>query len=394
MPTTEHTHTPLEAGEQQNPFSGGVELLSKALKTVFIILAVVILTMLAWFLTCGGSFIVDTTTESVVVLKFGKFYGVYQEGWHWFLPYPINKIVRIPTRKETVVSKSFMPSNAAKLRDPNAKTLLGNEGTSSLAPGIDGYALLSDNSIMHSEWVLTYRIGDPEMFYRNCMSRIANTLADAADQFDTNDSETVRLDSASDMLKTLLDSAVIEAGTQLSIDGTYYDPDLYLRTVRTLLQQKIDKMEIGIVMENLSLSLVAPPITTQTAFQGFLLAKTMAEREVEAARTYEVEQKNQALSESEKLISEGVLQKQKKIAITGADAIYFTKILDVYQKDPEATLVSLYSSSLAKAMETVSEKYVISTDEASKSEVRLRLNREPVKKNQKPQDGSDTEKQK
>ena len=66
--------------EDQSAFSSGMEFLSKTLKAVFILLAGAIIIMLAWFLTCGGSFIVDSTSESVIVLKFGKFEGEYKDG--------------------------------------------------------------------------------------------------------------------------------------------------------------------------------------------------------------------------------------------------------------------------------------------------------------------------
>ncbi len=364
--------------EQQNgAFSGGVELLSKALKTVFAVLAAVIIVLLAWFLTCGGSFIVDSTTESVIVLKFGKFHGEYTEGWHWFPPYPVTKLVRIPTRKETVLSTSFLPSNHARLKDPKATTLSGNSGGESLAPGLDGYALLSDNSIIHSEWALTYRIASPEKFYRNCMSREIAALTDGTG---AEESETIRLDSVSAMLKTVLDAAVIEAGMTLTIDSTYYDPDQYLRTVRAILERRIDALEIGIAMDNLTLSLVAPPIQTQASFQAYLLARTMAEREVESARTYAAEQTKQTAAEAEKIVSDGMLQKQKIISATAADADYFTEILSVYNREPEATLVSLYSGNLAESLKKVNEKYIVSTDDVSRTEVRLQVNPEPVKK--------------
>lgn len=369
--------TPEGAGGR---FSDGLELLSKALKTVFVILAAVIVALIVWFLTCGGSFIVDSTAESVIVLKFGRYYGEYKEGWHWFLPYPVNRIVRVPTRKETIVSSRFLPSNAARLRDPSAKSLTGRDESTSLTPGVDGYALLADNSIMHSEWVLTFRIGSPEQFYRSCMSREVAALPEASDKYSGTKAETLKLDTIGAMLKTLLDDAVIEAGATLTLDDTYYNPDRYLQAVRSLLLKRIEALNAGVVMENLSLSLIAPPLQTQAAFQEFLLAKTMAEREVESARTYRVEQENQAFSESEQIISAGELQKQKIVSNTRADAGYFKKILAEYEKNPEATLVSLYAANLAKSLALVQEKYVISTDPGSTSEVRLRLNREPEKR--------------
>ena len=77
-------------GEGQ--LSTGVDFLSRALKMFFGILAAFIIVSLGWFLIFGGSFIVDTTTESVIVLQFGKFKQECKEGWHWFMPYPVNKI--------------------------------------------------------------------------------------------------------------------------------------------------------------------------------------------------------------------------------------------------------------------------------------------------------------
>lgn len=217
-------------------------------------------------------------------------------------------------------------------------------------------------------------------------------IAAITDGSGASDSETVRLNYVSNILRNLLDASVIEAGTYLTIDSTYYDPDRYLQAVRTILEKRIADMDIGIVMDNLTLSLVAPPLKTQAAFQEFLLARTMAEREVETARTYAVEQAKQATAEREKIISDGALQKQRTIAATAADADYFTKILMVYSREPEATIVSLYSAGLARAMDAVDEKYVVGTDDGSRTEVRLQVNREPVTQEQNDEIGKDGKK--
>lgn len=373
--------------EDQSAFSSGMEFLSKTLKAVFILLAGAIIIMLAWFLTCGGSFIVDSTSESVIVLKFGKFEGEYKEGWHWFLPYPINKIVRIPTKKVTIVTKTFLPSNEERLRDPNAKTPMGSSGGESLAPGVDGYALLSDNAILHSEWALTFRIAAPEQFYKNYMCRPAenfDTVSGDTAKFGSTNMEHVDVDSVSDILRPLLDAAVIEAGTVLTIDTTYYNTDLYRQTVEDILRKKIHALEIGIDMENLSLSICAPPLKTRQAFQDYQLAKTTAEREVESARTYEVEQKNLAFAESEQIRSRGEQDKIRLTKTAEADAKSFTKFYNELQSgksanEQAATITKFYMDALSSAVTPVKEKYIVSTDADSKSEVRLHLNPEPKK---------------
>lgn len=380
--------TKLNGGpEDQSAFSSGVELLSRTLKAVFILLAAVIIIMLAWFLTCGGSFIVDSTSESVLVLKFGKFDGEYKEGWHWFLPYPVNKIIRIPTGKATITTKTFLPSNEERLRDPNAKTPMGSAGSTTLIPGVDGYALLSDNAILHSEWALTFRISDPEQFYKNYMCRPeANFDQETGDtaKFGSTNMEVVNIESVSGILRPLLDAAVIEAGMRLTIDSTYYNTDQYRQTVEEILKKKIHALEIGISMENLSLSLCAPPLKTRQAFQNFQLAKATAEREVESARTYEVEQKNLALAESEQIRSRGEQEKIRLIKTAEADANSFTKFYNELQsgktqQEQAATITKFYMDALSAAVTQVREKYVVSTDGGSTSEVRIHLNPEPKK---------------
>ncbi len=376
--------------EQQNPLSGGIERLTKVLKSVFIILAVVIIALLIWFLTCGGSFIVDSTTESVIVLKFGKFHGEYKEGWHWFPPYPITKIIRIPTRKETVVTTAFLPSNAAKLRDSKAKTLSGNDAGATLTPGIDGYALLQDNTILHSEWSLTYRIASPEKFYKNCLSQEANAFTDAAQEDFVSDGELqmVKLDAVSEMLRALLDSSVIEAGRTLNIDNTYYTPNHYLQAVEKILRAKISALDIGIEMDNLTMTLISPPIKTLETFREYQLAKTTAEREKEEAKTFASELKQKTTAITDKIIADGELKKAQIIAEAEADTKAFNVIYEKYNDAPEATLIA-FTKQLADSLEQVREKYVISTDADSTSEVRLKINREPVRKTTESEDGKE-----
>ena len=376
--------------EDQSAFSSGMEFLSKTLKAVFILLAGAIIIMLAWFLTCGGSFIVDSTSESVIVLKFGKFEGEYKEGWHWFPPHPITKIIRIPTRKETVVTTAFLPSNAEKLRNPKATTLSGNDAGSTLTPGVDGYALLQDNTILHSEWSLTYRIASPEKFYKNCLSQEANAFNDAAKEDFVSDGETqmVKLDAVSTMLRALLDASVIEAGRTLNIDNTYYTPNHYLQAVEIILRAKIRALDIGIEMENLTMTLISPPIKTLEAFREYQLAKTTAEREKEEAQTFASELNQKTTAITKKIVADGELKKKQIIEEAKADANAFEAILAKYKEAPEATIIA-FTKQLAESMEHVREKYILSTDGDSNSEVRIKINREPAPKKGDSEDGKE-----
>jgi hypothetical protein len=131
-------------GPGEGQLKTGVDFLSRALKMFFGILVAFIIVSLGWFLIFGGSFIVDTTTESVIVLQFGKFKQECKEGWHWFLPSPVNRIVRIPINKQEITSLAFMPMDAEFLYYQGVKAdgTGPSEVNEKLVPGVDGYVLL------------------------------------------------------------------------------------------------------------------------------------------------------------------------------------------------------------------------------------------------------------
>lgn len=374
---SEHNHNPSGTAAptpQDGQFAPGVELLSKALKTVFVVLAAAIILMLAWFLTCGGSFIVDSTKEEVIVLRFGKFMdgNVYKSGWHWFLPYPVNKIVRIPIIKQEVVSKSFMASNAAKLYNPNAKqdNVMSPE---SLTPGKDGYTLLGDNSIMHSDWKMTYRVVDSKKYFLNCMSKETTVSTDTA-----HTDEQVSLNTASVMLKNLLDDAVITVSAGLDVQKTYFDKASYEDLVRAQFEKNIAKAELGIAVESLNLLLVAPPIKSFEAFQNLLLSGAESSAVLEQARTFAVEQINQANTQSAKIIADAEAYQQRVVSQVKADAVYFRQIVEQFREKPDATFVSLYYGTIATAAAQVKDKFILDkAGQSGKQTLWLKLNQEP-----------------
>lgn len=352
--------------QQDGQFSAGVALLSRALKLFFIILAAFIIVALGWFLFFGGSFIVDTTTQSVIVLKFGKFDQECKEGWHWFLPYPVNRIIEIPITKQEVRSSTFMPVKPEFLyyQGHSKDGDFPEARDEKMLPGIDGYVLLGDNSIMHCEWVMTYRVSDPKSYYLNCLSEttIANPEWEKNRMNGSDDNskvESVTLTAASVILKNLLDDVIITCSATQNIASTYYDKASYENLVKQAFMKRVSEMDIGITMESLTLQIVAPPLVTLDSFQKLLLSETSAASEEEAARTYRVEQLNKANAESAKIKADADAYAKRIVEEIKADSNYFTEILAQYRKNPEATLVSLFSDNLAESLSIVQDKFIV-----------------------------------
>lgn len=373
-------------GPGEGQLKTGVDFLSRALKMFFGILAAFIIVSLGWFLIFGGSFIVDTTTESVIVLQFGKFKQECKEGWHWFLPSPVNRIVRIPINKQEFTSMAFLPRDPEFLYYQGVKADGGEPGESDqkLVPGVDGYVLLGNNSILHCEWVMTYRVTDPQKFYLTCLS---TDLPDASDSADKG--QTVSLETARIMLKNLLDDVVISSSAVLNLESTYYDRAKYEQTVKQALVDRIAALDFGVTMESLTLKIAAPPLLTIPSFQNLLLSETDAERVVEEARTYSVEQENLAKSESAKILADAEAYKLRVVKEVAADASYFNEIFTQYSKNRQATLVSLFSDTLAEAIAPVQDKFIVDVKGGGQSVLWLKVNQEPLQ--QRAQVGSGEE---
>ena len=365
-------------GPGEGQLKTGVDFLSRALKMFFGILAAFIIVSLGWFLIFGGSFIVDTTTESVIVLQFGKFKQECKEGWHWFLPSPVNRIVRIPINKQEITSMAFMPMDAEFLYYQGVKSdgTEPSEVNEKLVPGVDGYVLLGNNSILHCEWVMTYRVTDPQKFYLTCLSTDAAGTPAAAS--DSSKGQTASLGTARVMLNDLLDDVVISASAVQNLETTYYDRAKYEQTVKQALVDRIAAMDIGITLENLTLKIAAPPIVTIPSFQELLLSETDAERVVEEARTYSVEQENLAKSESAKILADAGAYKLRVVKEVAADASYFNEIYAQYSKNKKATLVSLFSDTLAEAIAPVQDKFIVDAKGGGQSVLWLKVNQEPL----------------
>ena len=380
-------------GPGEGQLKTGVDFLSRALKMFFGILAAFIIVALGWFLIFGGSFIVDTTTESVIVLQFGKFKQECKEGWHWFLPSPVNRIVRIPINKQEITSTAFMPMEPEFLYYQGVKAD-GTEPSSvneKLAPGVDGYVLLGNNSILHCEWVMTYRVTDPQKFYLTCLSTDATENPAAASSGDASRGQTASLGTARVMLKNLLDDVVISASAVQNLESTYYDRAKYEQTVKQALVDRIAAMDFGITLENLTLKIAAPPIVTIPSFQELLLSETDAERVVEEARTYSVEQENLAKSESAKILADAGAYKLRVVKEVAADASYFDEIYAQYSKNKKATLVSLFSDTLAEAIAPVQDKFIVDVKGGGQSVLWLKVNQEPLQQRASAAGGSSAE---
>ncbi len=385
--------------------------LSDALRLSFTILKVIMVVLVILFLT-SGIFRVQED-ENALVLQFGKIRGkvsenrVLKPGLHWAWPEPISEIITIPVKKvQALAINSFwyFETDAEKLGSP------GRPGQT-LNPVKDGYCLTrndsiiagdgSDYNIVHSKWVLTYQIQRPEKFFRNIHY---NATAPGQDFLD------VAAKTVDPLLESLASNAIAVTMVNYSIDDAIVSKKEIASNVKRLLQEKLDKIESGIMVKAMYVSgKITWPRQVDDAFQLQLNASNNSKRKVIAAKTEATTILNETgganaeriLAElksgkldtagKEKLldqlagscqekISAARAERTKTVETAKANADYFTKLLPQYRKRPELVLQGIYREAIREVMNNVDEKFFVQPSSEGKGrEIRVIINRKPFK---------------
>jgi membrane protease subunit HflK len=379
-------------------FDAAGKSLSDALRISFIVLKIIMIVLVVVFLASG--FRTVEPDEQALVLRFGKICGVGENrilgpGLKWVFPYPIDKIVKIPVAK-----KQNLPINSFWYYQRPEELLQQNpefkaRPPQTLNPIKDGYCITrseeqgqttvglagSDYHIIHCKWQLTYKIDDPERFFKNTYTDDTKPGQSYAD---------VIAKSVKPLLEYLFEDAVVTAMVNYTIDEAISSQDR--------------------IPKHVQLTDITWPRQVDDAFLASIKASQESQKAVSEAKGYAENTlnetagpiavqlletlKDETASEDEKelLWSQLAGQAQEKIAdarayrtkveeTAKANAEYLQKLLPEYRKRPELVVQKIYQDAIESILNNVDEKIVIQPTEGTKgSEIRLLLNRDPTLK--------------
>ncbi len=355
-------------------FSSGMATLVKSLKAVFILLAAVIALLLIWFFTFSGFFTVKPDTE-VITLRFGELKDIYKEDWHWVFPYPVSSIIVVPTSPITITTNAFMPANQALITD--RKNAGPGAAAGTLKPGVDGYLITADACLIHTAWSMTYRIRDAKRYFEQCMTPVNPGDPDMVIQGAGGENLGTR--GPRTLLRAVLDNAVIRVTSEWNANDIIFlgKAFQYGKDVESLVRSEVAKLDIGIEVISVNLTVKSPPPQTIDAFDEVLQSEIQASAAEKTAETYRENQLALAKSEADAMIADAGNYKLKIVSDIKADADYFKDIYAEYKKNPASVTVSLFSRSVADAMAQVRDKFILNALPAGRQELRLKLNPEP-----------------
>lgn len=287
-------------------------------RILFVVLAVLILVSLA------TSFYTVEADEIAVVLMFGKSVRKTEPGLHFKLPFGIEKAEKVQVRKvfkEEFGFRTLVPG-VRTVYDPNDF-------------GDESLLLTGDLSIADVEWVVQYKINDPEKYL-----------------FSVKDPKQALRDlSESVMSRVVGDRIVTEVLTVGRID--------IAAEVKQHLQTLLDLYETGLNVATVTLQDVNPPEKVKSAFNAVNEAKQEKDRLInEAWRDY-----NQSVPKSKGLAQQQISEAQgyalKRVNQAQGDADKFNAIRSEYQKAKEVTRQRLYLETMQELLPQVKEIYVI-----------------------------------
>jgi len=391
--------------------------LSEALRISFAILKVIMLILVVIFLASG--FRTVGSDEQAIVLRFGKIRGVGEErllgpGLHWVFPYPVDEIVKIPVQKKVnlPIDSFWYYQSASELLGggPKPRTNFSEK----LNPVRDGYCITrsekqdqaltgtagSDYNIIHCKWQLTYKIDDPERFFRNVYVDLEKIPAgqNYADIISKNISQP---------LKYMFDDAVVTSMVNYTIDDVLFEQVATIaQHVKKLLQEKLDTIESGIQVVSVQLTDKTWPRQVNEAFQDSIKASQERQKAVSEAKTYAERTLNkvagpiaaqlyaalqdETVSEEQKeflwlqlagtaqdIIAEALAYQTKVVASAQARAEYLKKILPELRKRPELVMQKIYQDAIVEVLSNAEDKYVVQPIRDSKGrEVRIYISKD------------------
>jgi modulator of FtsH protease HflK len=302
------------------------------------IVAIILLIFLAW--TSG--YTVQAESEGVV-LRFGKFLKTVEPGLHFKLPFGIDRVTVLPTRRQLKLEFGFVTPGYT---NPHQSGKDAREERSMVTGDLNA-ALV--------EWVVQYRIEDPKQYL-----------------FDVrNPDQTLRDLSEAAMREVIGDRTVDEV---ITIGRQDIEVSALAR-----MQELAKRYTLGIRVDQVQLKNVNPPAEVQASFNEVNKAQQDRENAINIANGDYNEAVPRARGQADQMIRAAEGYRFKRVNEAQGDIASFNAILAEYVKAPEITRTRLYLETMGDVLPATGEKIIIDDSMRNLFPI-LPLNPKPLEK--------------
>ena len=302
------------------------------------IAAVLLLVVLGW--TSG--YTVQAESEGVV-LRFGKFLKTVEPGLHFKLPFGIDRVTVLPTRRQLKLEFGFITPGYTNPDQPGKDA----QEERSMVTGDLNAALV--------EWVVQYRIEDPKQYL-----------------FDVrNPGQTLRDLSEAAMREVIGDRTVDEV-------ITIGRQDIEISALARM-QELAKRYMLGVRVDQVQLKNVNPPSEVQASFNEVNKAQQDRENAINIANGDYNEAVPRARGQADQMIRAAEGYRFKRVNEAQGDVASFNAVLVEYVKAPEITRTRLYLETMGDVLPAIGQKIIIDDSMRNLLPI-LPLNAKPLEK--------------
>ncbi len=241
--------------------------------------------------------------EEAVLIRFGRYIKTSQPGLHFKLPFGVEKVIKVKTKIVHQEEFGFRTSNTATRRTTYSSGNFENESL----------MLTGDLNVAEVQWVVQYQISDPFKYLFQTSEPIRN----------------IRDVSESIIRRVVGDKLVTDVLTTGRVE--------IASTAKVLMQDVLDKYDLGVNIRSIKLQDVNPPKLVQDSFNEVNSAKQDQEKMVNQAEESYNKIIPEARGKADKLIAEAEGFAEAKINRAYGDAVRFTAFYKEYRKAPSIT---------------------------------------------------------
>ncbi len=254
------------------------------------LLSILIVVLLLWA-AYDSVHIVDEA-EQGVVLRFGKYNRTLSPGINLTFPRPI---------------ETMFPVNVSNVREIEDR----------------GHMLTKDENLIEFTYKVQYRVSDAQQFL-----------------FKVRDPDATVLQAAESALREAVGTNRLDA----ILEGEQRQ-QVRIET-RRVLQETLDRYQIGILITEFNLEDVNVPAQVREAYSDVIRAREDRERFIEEARVHANSVIPEARGQAARVVQEAEGYKASTIALAEGEAARFDSVLEEYLRAPEITRKRLYLQTL------------------------------------------------
>ena len=258
-----------------------------------------------------------------VVQRFGKYLKEVNPGLHFRLPFGMDVTTIVPVKRQLKQEFGFATSGAT------------NPYQVPQEPGKETQMVTGDLNTALVEWVVQYRVSDPEKF----LFRVREPH------------ETLRAVSESVMREVVGDRTVDEV---ITIGRQEIEVEALAR-----MQALSTKYEMGVSIDQVQLKNINPPGPVQASFNEVNQAQQEKEKLINEARRGYNKVIPLAEGEKDQRIREAEGYRLKRINEAEGDIARFNAVLAEYLKAPEVTRRRIYLEALQQVLPGLRSKIIV-----------------------------------